>query len=589
MADTHLGGLAALTPPHGAKLLAEPPGGGRLRQIEFSVLGLEPVAVTGSTSPYVASTGHHYLVTTDPGAVELAINLPDATSERVGHLLAVSLTVKSAQGHYLFLTPVTGQTINGGLLPVPVVDEGDLVVLRVDGVGAWTVVGQARIHERFSGTYEHALPTYAIDELTREITVTPSGTLCPLWSRGKAIGVGELTKTFADTEGVHFVYVDEEGVLQETTVFDISLIDRYALILEFYWDVDNQVAVVLGDERHGSLMPPSVHSWAHRAFGTLYESGLALTDIVADGDGSSDTHAQLGYESGVILDEDLTIAIGAAAAPADVPILYRLGADGNWRVAGTISNILAATAGSGRAAWNEFTGGAWQLTEVSNGKFVLLHLVATNDARYPLMGLVGQAEYGTKAEAQAGALTEFQALSIGPLQALYTEFSEVGTLILQTSNGYANTAKTRIVSTEDGGDYVDFRGAFQGAGAGAAAGESASKPFVLIPSVYGTMEDDMIIMDFVVPESFTIPIGAPLSSGRVFGDQATAEAVVSILKDDVEVATITFPAAGSIAVAAAPADAFFQQGVSRMTIKGPATADATLAGFSMVIRGIRES
>ena len=251
-----------------------------------------------------------------------------------------------------------------------------------------------------------------------------------------------------------------------------------------------------------------------------------------------------------------------------------------------MDNFPLATTGTGRAAWNEWTGATWQLTEVGNGNFVLVHLIATNDINNPVMALVGQAEYSNAGDAQEAASSEISTLALGGLEFLYTEWTEIGTLIFQTSNGYTNSVKSRIRETADGGDYLDFRGGVLGGGGAASAAETI-KPFILMPSVYDVMDDDMVILDVVVPESFTIPSGMPQSSGRVFGTTATGSTVISILKNDVQVATITFAGAATAATVAAAADALFVAGVDRITIKGPATADATLAGFTLAVRGLR--
>ena len=61
----------------------------------------------------------------------------------------------------------------------------------------------------------------------------------------------------------------------------------------------------------------------------------------------------------------------------------------------------------------------------------------------------------TVALAQAGALTEITNITLAGL--LPQEFKAIGTVILETKSSFTNATKSRIRSTSDGGDYIDFR------------------------------------------------------------------------------------------------------------------------------------
>ncbi|KKL86197.1 hypothetical protein LCGC14_1947170, partial [marine sediment metagenome] len=139
------------------------------------------------------------------------------------------------------------------------------------------------------------------------------------------------------------------------------------------------------------------HNYLHDTVGTRYESGLSLNTFDADGSGNDATAAQFGYAEGMIWDDDIVHSISADIAPAQIPIYYKLGATGTWRVT-TLSDyplVHGADYAGTRAAWNEFTGGFWVLTEVGNLKYVLTHYFATNDASSPVIGICGEATYNT--------------------------------------------------------------------------------------------------------------------------------------------------------------------------------------------------
>lgn len=106
-------------------------------------------------------------------------------------------------------------------------------------------------------------------------------------------------------------------------------------------------------------------------------------------------------------------------------------------------------------AFNEFTGGVWTQTEVTNNNFVLAHLFATNDVLEPIMSIQGEAQYSTLVTAREGAVTELETLTLAGLPSV--EWRALGTVIYQTSNSYSNAVKARIRTTDDGSDYIDWR------------------------------------------------------------------------------------------------------------------------------------
>jgi hypothetical protein len=159
---------------------------------------------------------------------------------------------------------------------------------------------------------------------------------------------------------------------------------------------------------------------------------------------------------GVIWDEDVKHTIVARLDTADIPVLYRLGGDGDWRV--DKSANYPVLKGAARAYWNEWTGSTWQRTEASTTNFVLAHIWAFPGLNYDagqFVAMMGQAEYLTQNAARLGAQTEFLTLSTGTLPT--QEFVPVGTFIFQTATTYSNDVSARIVQTDTGEDFVDFR------------------------------------------------------------------------------------------------------------------------------------
>ena len=106
-------------------------------------------------------------------------------------------------------------------------------------------------------------------------------------------------------------------------------------------------------------------------------------------------------------------------------------------------------------AWNQFTGGAWQQTEVANNNFVLSHIFATNDMEQPIVAIQGQSTYGNVPSAREGATVEIHNLITTGLP--FVEFVLIGSVIFKPATTMANAVKGATVSTDEGDDYVDFR------------------------------------------------------------------------------------------------------------------------------------
>ncbi len=300
------------------------------------------------------------------------------------------------------------------------------------------------------------------DNGDRELTITPAVTSFEFWS-----GEIKYTKTEAesivipDVEELYYIYYDDAGVLQYTTTFGSTLILTYALVGIVYWDEDNGVAIAVGDERHGREMSGVVHEWAHSTFGTLYDSGLGLANIDADGSGDDASAARCSVIDGSIRDEDVPHLIvngspQTLSTVLEAPILHRLGVGGLWRALAPTTYAISST-GSGRAAYNFESGGTYSIAEVGNNDYTLSHLFATNDIFYPIIIVMGQATYANINAAREGAYTEINSLSLGALTGVFKEFKAIGSLIFQTTNGYLNAVQSRVRVTDLGENYVDFR------------------------------------------------------------------------------------------------------------------------------------
>lgn len=309
------------------------------------------------------------------------------------------------------------------------------------------------------------------DDGLRTFTIQPTGADYVVWLRG-ARTVKSVPETIDLTaviaEGLWFIYFDgATGALTATPTFTASLITSHALIAILYWDATSSVAIYLADERHGMVMDGETHLHFHEAFGTRWINGLGLSNVSPDGTGNNDTDAQFAVEDGAIRDEDIQINITDDApqdlAPiARIPVYYRTGATGLWRrrladAFPLLYNGDGVWVGpNGRVPYNEFTGATWQLTEVAQSDFVLVHYWASNDVQTPIIAIMGQAQYGNRNDARDAAEVELRNLILGGLP--FAEFTPIASVIYQTRSTYTNTPAARVVSVDADRDYISWVG-----------------------------------------------------------------------------------------------------------------------------------
>jgi hypothetical protein len=303
----------------------------------------------------------------------------------------------------------------------------------------------------------------SFDDGTRTFSATyqPSG--ASIWVDGlQVVKSGETVDSvqIPDTEGLHFIYYDDEG-LKVAQTFTEDMILRWCFTSVVYWDTDNQACLILADERHSCYMNSRTHLYNHLTGGARYASGFAVTPGRVDGNGDEDIDAQISVEGGVWFDEDIRFDVvdgspQTLSPVAQIPIFYRLGSEGNWRKDASTGFITKL--GTSRAVWNEFTGSEWVLTDATQLDLVNMHLFATPDINEPLILIMGQAEYNSPALAREGILTEIRNIQFGNLTELLVEAVPIASFMMQTSTGYDNPVASRMIETiTNEENFVDWR------------------------------------------------------------------------------------------------------------------------------------
>ena len=316
---------------------------------------------------------------------------------------------------------------------------------------------------------------------TRTFTIQPAGPPASydIWIAGRRYTKSAPESVvWPDTEGLHAFYFDTSGVLQTTQAISNDLILTYVLVGYVYWNAVDKVSIRFLEERHGLEMDGPTHLRWHKVTGAAWVSGLALANIISEGSGNDNAHAQFAVDDGAIIDEDIEHLI-VDDSPQDlspiaqIPIYYRLGVD-VWRkkTADDFPMIYQGTVGypvGQLVPYNLLSGGVWSLEPVPNNDFVCIHFYATNDVEEPFIGVQGQTYYLTVVGAREGAATEIRSLKLDGLP--IPEITPIATVIVQTSNGYSNTPQARIREVDAGQDYIDYRGE-EISGGGVAATEA---------------------------------------------------------------------------------------------------------------------
>lgn len=428
-------------------------------------------------------------------------------------------------------------------------DEIEWEITDDSGSDRVTVEGKAGPSLNVENGFEFAGgagSTISFDNGTRTFTIQPTGADYEVWSGGnRFVKTGPDTLVISDVEGLHNIYFDSTGALQEiVNSFDpVVLIEDNAFVASVYWNATANQRESFLNERHGREMDSATHRYLHRTFGTRYDSGFGLTlGAPADSSGATDDHAQFAVADGVVWDEDIRIEIldGApqqlSPSPAQLPIYYLEGASAAWRrIAAT--NFPVSPTGTGRPAWNNIDAGGvgvWGLTEITNLDYLLAHVFAVDDIENPIIVIMGQNRYTTLADARDGADVEIQNITTGQIQGAFNEFIAIATVIFECRDSYANAVNARIRSTTSGADYVDWRTANGGGASGVSVsdhnslsglqGGGATERYHLTADEHGIVTNPVIARGGVVVQDSGITTGKNIIVWRAPYD-CTVEAV----------------------------------------------------------------
>jgi hypothetical protein len=321
-----------------------------------------------------------------------------------------------------------------------------------------------------NGQIDTTRSTLSFNNSTRTFSISPTVDYFYFYHSGR-----EFKKTVAETividdvEGLHYIYFDENGIIQKSTTFSYDIILKNVFISIIYWDFNNKKYLYIGEERHGCTMDAHTHARIHAESGAVYVSGMNPNFIysgnsVIDGTGNSASNLSFAVSEGTFRDEDIVLNCLATDFNINIPIYFRINSS-VWRrregLEGLVSYRLIYDTVSNRIQYNKKVNTTFTLETPASGNFVLYHLYAINDAalnqsspardnKYIL--IAGTQEYTSKVEAKYNAINEISEMDNFP----FIEAVAIGTIIFEHNTSYTNIAKARLVSI-DGENFIDWR------------------------------------------------------------------------------------------------------------------------------------
>jgi cytoskeletal protein CcmA (bactofilin family) len=284
----------------------------------------------------------------------------------------------------------------------------------------------------------------------RTFTISPTSGNFSIWCGGrKYIKASSESVQIDDISGLYYIYYNSSGILSyKTTYFDF---ENEAPVAYIYWNQGGNTHHFFADERHGVAMDWATHEYLHRTRGAAIANGFGIAAIT-DGSGNNNSHAQISLAAGTFFDEDIEVQIIDQATPnsntweqvlspiAKIPVFYK---SGNAWVKDQATNYPLKY-DSGRSMYNSYSGGTWSSTQISNNRWGISWLIATNNLNEPVIAILGQQEYSSSNLAE-DAVWEDLNLDGFPI----FEFRPLHKIIYYTSNTYTNQPKTAITAVWD--------------------------------------------------------------------------------------------------------------------------------------------
>lgn len=213
---------------------------------------------------------------------------------------------------------------------------------------------------------------------TRILSITPTNEHFIFYVNGKEYIKTDVSQVrISDIEGLHYIYFNEDGVLESKLDFSMTdIMKKYASVATVYWDYTNKKAIYIGDKRHG------LNTDAYQNFLDFIDdknidyiegTGLKFTsnkdgsiNNKVDGEGDSNYHISFSIDAGKYKNYDLINNSEHIEFNENLPIFYKqtMSQEKNWVAMAKNNTTIVAISNDGeyRFMYSEDGGETWKKT-----------------------------------------------------------------------------------------------------------------------------------------------------------------------------------------------------------------------------------
>jgi len=332
------------------------------------------------------------------------INVGIAPNDGTGDTLREAGIKMNSNTDYLQAL-ISASKMNNGLNREDTTTIGILQYCHSASAGIVDNIDEDGVYSELSGQSFFADGTTALADRTFAIYHSPTETQFSYWALGQLIEVTTIkTIQMPDVAGKYYLAFEDDGDLHIQTDMQAAIVSNQLAGLIYHNPVDTESNYV-ADERHGTVMSGQTHLNIHMQRGFGWVQGLDMSGLVNNGS----TFA--GVSSGRCGDEDIPMFYEAIT---DCPFIYRNGVNGDWEVSAVSDNNLGLKV-AGDVVYNEnTTGDTYTLTPIGLD-YVVMHFLATNNKKHPIVKLIGQTLYATRDLAQVHLPSAFNEIEMNGL------------------------------------------------------------------------------------------------------------------------------------------------------------------------------
>lgn len=244
---------------------------------------------------------------------------------------------------------------------------------------------------------------------TSTITLTPTGDTFDIWLDGTRHEItGSVDIPFTPADGLWYISYTAAGFVAEQAAWTIS--GEVAPIAIVYVNLA-LVEGLVGDERHGISMDWATHARLHHVDGAQISAGGAIGNWTANATAGNSNPAladvQVSIAQTTLRDEDIVLSLPALSAGGPYCLARRTGngLEWTWTKTATVPYFVSSyVPGAAYIQYNRYSGGAWDLTPLTDDQHVNYYVFATNfvsPAIARFLFVPGQAVHANRAAAQA--------------------------------------------------------------------------------------------------------------------------------------------------------------------------------------------